>query len=145
MFSIFTLVEETQPVVAHKDDFECRDNSKLVPCFGNFGVKKLWCNKKDLPVGHDPQLSYSQYGLSWKMTSPYLRRYKIFIFEILLYEEHLLGCRTVSFQMHGGKLTAIWSRMFHSQKTLGCVLDKINETCCFGWNMRLSLKFVENF
>ena len=41
--SIATLVEEMKPVVADKDDFECRDKSKVIAYFGIFGLSSfLW-------------------------------------------------------------------------------------------------------
>ena len=36
-FSMEILMEEIEPVVTEKHDFECRDNSLLKPLFRNFG------------------------------------------------------------------------------------------------------------
>ena len=39
------LVEKMKPVVRDKDDFECRDKSRVLPYFGNLGLSVFWCEE----------------------------------------------------------------------------------------------------
>ena len=142
---IAKLVEEMKPVVVEKDDFQFRDNSKVLAFFWNFGTDKILMQKKSL-IWFANQFSQnsSRYETGRYQASSY-GELRVSISRWNVKNSNIWNIRLSAFQCNLKKRHFFRGEWLHTTEALNWHSHRRNEACTYVRQMRMSLNIEKNF
>ena len=142
---IATLVEQMKPVVVGKDDFQFRDNSKVLAFFWNFWTDKILMQKKSLIwFANRVSQNSSRYETGIYQASSY-GELRVSISRWNLKNSNIWNIGLSVFQCNLKNRQFFRGEWLHTKEALNWHSHRGNEACTYVRQLRMSLNIEKNY